>query len=111
MNKFAVDRGDARLVQQLAEYQTQTETELGIIDDLLQYVEKLNVPNTLANDAGLNIINRLLNYAENMVDADRKSKQSVHSKTGVTLEPNEPNGSDKSTESDESDEKPESVKG
>ncbi len=55
-----------------------------------------------------------------MVDADRKSKQSVHSKTGVTLKPNVPNDSDgivelddsdKSTESDESDEKPASVKG
>ncbi len=87
---------------------------------MLQYVEKLNVPNTLANDAVLNIINCLLNYAENMVDADRKSKQSVHSKTVVTLERNEPNDSDgivelddsdKSTESDESDEKPASVKG
>ncbi len=80
INKFVVDRGDAKLVQQLAEYQTQTETEIVIIDDLLQYGEKFNVPNTLANDTSLNIMNRLLNYAENMVDADRKSKQSVHSK-------------------------------
>ncbi|CAF3052924.1 unnamed protein product [Rotaria sp. Silwood2] len=113
---------DAKLLKQVDEYYSQTESEIDIINGLLHYAEHLKVLVTFKDDAGLSIIDRLLSYAEHMVDL--ASKKPIDSETNVTdesdksNESDEPDKSDESGEcdisdkSDESDEKPTtSVKG
>ncbi|CAF4403101.1 unnamed protein product, partial [Rotaria sp. Silwood2] len=102
MKQRFVGHDDAKLLKQVDEYYSQTESEIDIINGLLHYTKHLTVLATFKDDAGLSIIGRLLSYAEHTVDL--ASKKPIDSKTNVTDESDKSNESDEPDKSDESGE-------